>query len=79
MISGFNVSLFSHFHDCFPQIISFQHSHKCSWHVLKSFGDIFMVLDLALYQNKYNRLISYSKFIRDIMGHSELKSWPCAL
>lgn len=63
MIPRFYVSFFSCFHYCFPQIIPFQHSHKCSWHVLKSFSDVFLVLDFTLYQNnnKYNRLISYSK------------------
>lgn len=72
MISRFHVSLFSCFHDGFPQIISFQHSHKCSWHVVKSFNDVFIVLDFTLYENTYNRLISYFKFIRYDMGNLEL-------
>lgn len=35
-ISKFYVSFFSCFHYHFPQIISFQYSHKCSWHVSNS-------------------------------------------
>lgn len=53
---------FSHFHYCLPQIFSFQHSHERCWHLLKSFVDVFVILDFTLHQNNNYGLISFSKW-----------------